>query len=312
VGFLVTTQQVVIMFLLMAVGVLATKRGWLNQSAATGLTNLLMYIVTPSVILQAFHRRFDPARFRDFGIVLGLDLASYLLIWGISFGLFNRRLVTDPLRRRALRFGTIYSNAGFLGIPLAQALLGRDGVFFAVTFLIAFTLFVWTQGYRMFPNTKELGQRNQLTQLARNPNLLAVAAGLVLFIGSVPLPGIVVSGLGYLAVVNVPLSMLIVGRNLASLSWRDFLGDRWVWAGTAARNLIVPAICLGLLTFVPLDVTTRLSILIPLSCPVATFLILFSVMRQVDAAFATRLMFTSTLVSVVSLPAVLTLAQAVW
>ena len=311
-GFLVTTQQVVLMFALMAIGAGVAKAGWLNQSAVSGLTNILLYVVTPAVILQAFHRPFDRGHLRDFGVVLGLAVASYLLVWALAFGLFNKRLVKDAHRRRALRFGTIYSNAGYLGIPLAQALLGADGVFFGVTFLIAFNVFVWTQGYTMFPASVSLSFRQQLRELARNPNMGPILVGLVLFVGSVPLPGMVVSGLGYLGAMNAPLSMMVIGANLAALTWRDFLGDRWVWAGTVARNLIVPGLALLILNFIPLGTTTRLAILIPLSCPVAAFLIMYTVMRRVDATFATRLMFVSTLVSVVTIPAVMSLAQVLW
>ncbi|MDR0989923.1 MAG: AEC family transporter [Propionibacteriaceae bacterium] len=311
-GFFVTAQQVVIMFALMAIGVVATKLGWLSSKVMPGLTNILVYFVTPAVILQAFHRPFDLDRFRDFGLVLGIDVISYLLLIAIVYLLFNRRLVADTDRRRALRFGSIYSNAGFLGIPLAQALLGPDGVFFAVVFVVAFNFFVWTHGFGMFPRPPGTTRRHQLTQFLGNPNFLGLLVGLVLFIGSIPLPNLVVEGLGYVAAMNAPLSMIIIGVSLAALSWRDLFADGWTWVGTAVRNLLLPLICLGLLTFVPLDETTRLAILIPLACPVAAFLVMFSVMRRLDTSFATRYLFVSTLMSVITIPTALALAHVIW
>jgi predicted permease len=311
-GFFVTAQQVVIMFALIGLGVIATRLGWLPQSAITGLTNVVIYFVSPSVIVLAFHRPFDAGRLRDMGIVMGLDLVWFALVIALVHVVFARRLVSDDAKRRTLRYGAIYPNAGFLGIPLAQALLGADGVFFAVAFVVAFNFFVWTQGYAMFPGQEREKLGRRIWRVVRNPNIFALAIGTVIFCTSLKLPGVLVGGLDYLAAMNAPLSMIVIGGSLAGLSLRSFITDRWAWLGTGVRNLLIPLFGVIALAAVPLDFTTRLAILIPVACPVGAFLVMFSVMHRVDTAFPSRLLCLSTVSSVVTLPAILTLASVVW
>src|SRR5450756_539576 len=118
------------MFGLMAVGWVAYRAHWLGTEALRGLTNLLLFLVVPAVTIQAFQRPFDAGRLRTIGIVFVIDLVAFAITIAVARGLMNRRLVPDHAMRVALQFGTVYSNAGFIGIPLTQALLGSDGVFY--------------------------------------------------------------------------------------------------------------------------------------------------------------------------------------
>ena len=121
----ISAGQVAIMFSLMALGWMAYRLKWIGDDAVKGMTKLLLFIVTPAVIVQAFLRPFDPARLQTMGLVFALDVGVFAVTIGLSAVVFSRRFIPDAARRTTLKFGTTYSNAGFLGIPLAQALLGR-------------------------------------------------------------------------------------------------------------------------------------------------------------------------------------------
>ena len=305
-GFSTTAEQVGLMFAFIALGLLAAKKLWINDQAVSGMTNILIYFVTPGVIINAFNRPFSRSRLAEFGVAAVVIVGIFLVMILIAWVLFVR--VRDADRRRDLRFATIYSNAGYLGIPLVQALLGSDGVFFAVLFLVCFNIFVWTQGWSMFSDTTG----GRVKQLFSNPALPAVIVGVAIFITSLPLPGIVSTGLGYLSTMNAPLSMFVIGASLAAIKWRTFAADVWVWVGTAVRTVLVPLIMVLILWVVPLPHEAKVAILIPTACPVAAFMVMFSIMRKISPDFATRLVCLSTLVSIVTLPAILSLASALW
>jgi predicted permease len=311
VGFSVTVGQVVLMFCFIGLGVVAAKLGWITQAANAGLTKVVLWFVLPPLILTSFSRPFSWAELRQVGLAFAAGLVSYAVTIGLAALLF-RGWVTDPVTRTALRFGTVYSNVGFLGIPLVQAIIGADGVFYCVTYLAAFNLVCWTHGFGLFGRREPRSWRARLGPLVKNPNLIALGLGLVVFVTSARLPRLLSDGLGYLAALNAPLSMMIIGVSLSVLHVRDFARDGWAWAGTAVRNLVFPLLCLGLLTLTPVSDTARLAVFITMACPVAAFLVMFSVIHQADTAFATRLFCVSTLSSIVTLPALVALAQAVW
>lgn len=310
-GFTVPATQVAIMFGLMAVGWVAYRARWLGTEALRGLTNLLLFLVAPSVTIQAFQRPFDAGRLRTIGIVFVIDLVAFAITIAVARALMNRRLVPDPAMRVALQFGTVYSNAGFIGIPLTQALLGSDGVFYAVTYLAAYTVYVWTHGISLFGH-EHVRPSMKLRHVLLNPGIISILIALPLYIFSVHIPSLGSDVVGYLAAMNTPLSMIVVGVNLAAFSLRSIFSDKYVWLGTLARNIIVPALFIVLLGFLPIDPVARMAILISVSTPVGAFLVIFSVRHDQDTQFATRLLCLSTLLCVITLPVALVVAGALW
>jgi len=307
----ITATQVGLMMCLILLGWVAVKAGWVAGSAVKSLTNIVLFLVQPCLVLQAFQRPYAAAELRTIGATFAVDIGVFLVMIGVARLVFARRLVADPDRRAALRFGVVYSNCGFMGVPLAQALLGAGGVMYTMVFVAVLNLFAWTHGDALIAG----GRTSVATGLKRaltTPALIATVVSIIFFATSVHIPAPASDLIGYLAAVNTPLSMLIVGANLAGIGVRAVLGDRQVWAGTAVRNLLLPLIFVFLLAVIPLDPVARQATLIATACPVAAFLVMFSVRRDKDPKFGTRVLCLSTLASAVTLPAVLWLANLVW
>jgi predicted permease len=311
VGFTVPATQVAIMFGLMAVGWIAYRAKWLGTEALRGLTNLLLFLVAPAVTIQAFQRPFDAARLRTIGVVFVIDLLAFAITIALARVIMNRRLVPDATMRKALQFGTVYSNAGFIGIPLTQALLGSDGVFYAVTYVAAYTVFVWSHGISLFGH-EHVRTSMKIRRVLLNPGIISILIALPLYVLSIHIPSPASDVVGYLAAMNTPLSMIVVGVNLAAFSLRTIFSDKYVWLGTFARNILVPAIFIVLLGLLPIDPVARMAILISLATPVGAMLVIFSVRHDHDTQFATRLLCLSTLLCVITLPVALVVAGRVW
>jgi predicted permease len=311
-SFGISAGQVAVMFILMALGFLAFRLRWVADEAVSGMTKLVIFFVTPAVIITAFQRPFDPAKLQTIGLVFGLDLLVFSLTIGIAGLIFSRRFVPDDLHRTVLRFGTTYPNAGFLGIPLAQALLGNDGVFYVVAFIVAFHIFAWTHGDALFGHAATGGRDNRLLKVVLNPNIIATTLGLVCFLASWQFPGLLNQAMGHVASMNTPLSMIVVGANLAAISMRSVFRDRGAWLGMLVRNLVVPLVFVAGFTLLPLDPVAKMATLIAIAAPVGAFVVMFSILHGRDARFATRLLTVSTLASIVTMPLILWLASAVW
>ena len=308
-GLVVVTEQVCLMFAFLLLGLWAAKVGWVSHDATAGLTNVLIYFVVPCVVINAFHRQFSAPQMREFGWATLIDFVSFPVTIGLAYLLVRR--ARDDGQRRDLRFGAIYSNSMFLGVPLAQALLGTDGVFFVIAYVIAFNLFAWTHGYGMFASG-DGGLTTALKRIFTNPAIPSLIVGLVLFVTQIQLPGLLMQGIGLMAGLNAPLSMLVVGASLAGAKWAGLLTDRWLWLGVGLRNVLIPLIGVLALWAVPLPTVVRLAVLIPLACPAAAFLVMFSVKTNKDPTFASSLVTLSTLMSVLTVPALVALAGALW
>ena len=297
-------SQITVIFLLMLLGALARQLGFLSPTTINDLTNLVLYFLSPLVIIKAFLAPFSVTRLKIFCLTLVGVVITYLVTILLAKLAFAK--VKDANLRRIATYGSIYSNNGFMGIPLAQALFGSTGVFYGVVSMVGFNAFNWTHGVAMFK--KQSGA--PLTRLKRvlaNPNLIAIALGIVIFTVQIPVPSMLTSFLDYASAAFTPLSMIIIGSPLAGRRRADLTVPPDLGATILLRNLVFPALtivilkCLGL-TGVPLMTTVILA-----ACPVAGLVVLFTLQAKGDARPATVVMSVSTLLSLVTIPLVFSL-----
>lgn len=299
------------MFTLIAIGWAAYRFKLVGESSVKGITNLLLFFVAPAVTIHAFQRPFDLGQLGHLGIAAVVDTGAFILTILIAKFVFLPRFVQDKDKRVSLKFGTVYTNAGFLGIPLTFALLGDEGVLYAVVYIAVFTVFVWTHGLSLFEDDG-LTVLQKVKQAVLNPGIVGIVVALALYSLSLTLPTPISEAVDYLASMNTPLSMIVIGLSLASFSLRTVFSDGLVWFGTLMRNLVVPLLFVIVLWFIPIGHVAKLAILISVSTPVAATLVMFTVRSDRDSVFPTRLLCLSTLLSIVTLPAVLTLASVLW
>lgn len=303
--FVTALDQVALMFLLMAVGFLANRVGFLHPQTSKDLTKILLYIVSPCLIVTSFEQPYSPSQLRLFLMALAGSVASYLVAILVGGLIFHR--VEDPDQKRALKYATVYSNSGFMGIPLSGALLGPAGVFYAVPYLMTFNIFNWTHGVSLFQPLDEgpHSRRHRARSVATNPNIIAIVVGLVVFLASVHLPGILQTGIGDIAAVNTPLSMIVIGDSIAGLQWRRLFSDTLIWPGILVRNLLMPALTLGVLLLLGLHGTVLMATMTMAACPVAGLVVLFTLLGDGDPGFPTKLVGLSTILCLVTLPLML-------
>ena len=299
-------NQVVIIFLLMLMGALIRKTNFLHLQSINDLTNITLYFLSPVVIIRAFEQPFSKSRFYQLVLLVVAVFLTYLVSIIIAKLIFHR--VPDQNIRRIATYGSIYSNTGFMGVPLAQGLFGSVGVFYAVASMVGFNVMSWTQGIGIFRHAKRQDLGQQVKKIILNPNIIAIILGLVMFISSYRLPKLVSGFINYTSPAFTPLSMIVIGSNLANLNLRDVKLPRALWVSLILRNLIFPIIGIPILMMlgvsgVPLLVTVILN-----ACPVAGLVVLFTLQSGGDAKPATILMSISTILSLLTIPVVYWLA----
>lgn len=303
-SLLLPTKQVVIMFILMIVGWICYQVKFLHEQTVKDLTKVLLYVVSPCLIINSFRQSFSAARLLQFGLVFLLVIALFIFKIITSEFIFGKNLVKDRQKRTVLRY------AGFMGVPLVQAILGTKGVFFAVPYLIAYNIFMWTHGIRMFTQKKQ-SFRESFQQAVINPNIIAAVIGMLLFITQVKLPDVVSDPMNYIANLNTPLSMIVIGTNLGSINLKADWQDKLAWSGVFVRNLFFPIVILGILYALPLPAIAKMTTLIMATCPVAGVVVLFSLLSNFDVKFPTKLMCLSTLGAIITIPLVICLATLI-
>lgn len=290
------------MLLLMGLGVLVTRRGVLGERGASELGRLLVTVVIPFVVFRAFLVERTDEGVAGLAVSFVLALVSLALSSAVSYAIFGRRRPEDA-------FGSAYSNPSFFAIPLIAATYGEGSVFYIVFYIALLNLFQWTFGaWLLTGDARKVGPR----AVVSNPVLVAAVLGLVVYLAAVPLPAFVTSGLDLLAACNTPLAMIVLGSYLAKLSPRELLLDVRAYGACLVRLVLEPLALVLLARLAGLGATPLvMSVLLAAISPVGANVAIFAEHYGGDYGEAVRIVSLSTVMTVVSIPAMFQLALAV-
>ena len=295
--------QIVLMFALMLVGVGANKVKFMHEQTASDLTNVLLYVVSPCLIIESFEKPYSASRVH----ALLVSALGLIVVYGIQIivSKFVFKKIKDKNLRRIVEYGSIYSNAGFIGIPIVSSLFGSTGVFYAVVPLALFNIFNWTHGVGLFANEENAASRlEKLRSVLFNPNIIAIFIGLILFVFSIKLPSLLSQIIDYISSINTPVSMLVIGNSLANIALKNFKIDRSILMSLFLRNLIYPLVTALVMQSLGLTGNPLSTMILMMACPVGGMVVLFTLQSRGKQEPALALMGTSTLLSLFTIPAV--------
>lgn len=300
VGIMIT--QTVAMFLMMAIGIVLFRLRMLDNRSVSGLANITLYVSTPAVVIHSLATTFDMERLVGGVWCFALSALFTALSGAVAWLAFRER-------RRVAQLGILVSNMGFLGVPLVQNVVGEEYVFYVSACIAAQIPFVWTYGLWLITQDRST---ISLRRIVTNPSIIAVVAGIVLFLCSVSLTGVLEVAVSDMANLNTGLAMLILGSYLAQTDVRSLLRDANLYLSNLLRLVVVPALCILVLAPLPLSEPVKLTVLIANSAPCGTTSAMFSQLYGGDYRFAAGLVSSSTLLSLVTLPAVLAVGLLVF
>ena len=304
-NFLIIVQQVVVLFILIAVGFLCGKKGVITERASKVMTDIVLYVVTPCVMVSAFQREFS---METLGKVLTAALTSLVIL---AASIILARLVfrsKDEARRKVLQFAVIFSNCGLMSLPLQKELLGEDGWFFGSIFVAVFNIVVWTYG--LFDMC---GDRSQLSveRLALSPGVIGAVAAVLLFIFGVQLPPVILQPVTHLANLNTPVPMLIIGFYLSQANFKEAFSDKGTYLASVFRLLVIPLAAAFAMVLLRLDRTMIIAFTIACSAPTAATTTMFSAKFNRDVKLSVSVVAATTLLSLVTMPLIVSLIWSV-
>lgn len=298
---LILLKQIAIMALLVAVGLLLSRKGFLSAQGTKDLGAILLRVVIPCVIVKSYITEFSRERLLELALSAGLALVGFILAMTAAYLAYGKR-------RRIENFAAAFCNAGFIGIPLVQAVIGEEGVFYVAASVALLNLFQWTYGVYIMTDRKDAISGRTI---AKNPVVIAIVIGVVLFVSRVPVPGIVTSTLGYIAGMNTPVAMILMGTYMAKLPLRKLL-DRRAYGCVLFRLVIIPVMIL--LAFWALPVQSAdiaMAAFLAAATPVGVNICVFAQQYDCDYEFSVVTVCLSTLLSIVTIPLLASLAQMV-
>ncbi|MCL2195682.1 MAG: AEC family transporter [Oscillospiraceae bacterium] len=312
---LIVLRQLVMLYLIVAVGVLAERMKWFPENVAKRCAQLLMYVVAPCIIVRSFLvMEYSPEILRNLGIALLGGLLLHGLGIAITWHAFRgkKHPDTDPV----LHYGSIYGNNGYMGLPLAQAMVGDIGVFYVSIVVLTFSMFAFTHGQFVMsggavrnPSAGSKGiTKFEWKKLLLNAATIAVLVGFPLFLFRVPVPEIIRWPIDNIAAMNTPLAMLMFGTFLSRTNFNSMLRNKKVLLAGVIKLFVTPSIVLAALLALRADRTLLHALMIPAAAPSANNTVVFAALHDKDAGYAAQVVSLISLVSIITMPTMIALA----
>jgi len=295
-------NQVFIMFLLIATGYLCNKLKLISAEVNKNLSGLVLYLISPALIISSYQIEFKAELL--YGLIFSFVLALVSMILAAVLG---QVLIRSKQKDDATieRFVVVYSNCGFMGIPLVNSIYGAEGVFYVTAYVTVFNLLVWTHGVMLMKG--ELNLKGMLT-VFKAPAIIATVAGIILFVARISLPSGVLSAVNYIGNMNTPMAMIVAGATIAQTKIGKALLKPRIYYTSAIRLLLVPVVTLLLFKALPINSTIVLTIVLAAACPAAAMVTLFSLNYNKNSLYASELFAVSTLLSAITLPLIVFLS----
>lgn len=286
----------IMMFLLMAVGVVLRKMNIITKEGKGMLTDLVIDLILPCNIIFAFYMPMDHSVFVSGVEILIISILIQIFCTFIS-GILYRKVPKE--KRMVLQYATVCSNAGFLGNPVAEGLYGSVGLLYASVYLIPQRIVMWSAGvsyYTECPSKKEV-----VKKVLKHPCIVAVEIGIVLMVTQVQLPGFLSSAIENVGGCTTAITMMLIGTILTDVDMRHIL-TRTTVAYSFIRLVFIPAVVFAGCWLANIDsVVAGVSVTLA-AMPAGTTTAILAMKYHGDEEFATQCVVLTTMLSMAAIP----------
>lgn len=300
---LIIFSKIFMVFSISLIGYVANKIKWLPIESAKYLSMLLINIASPCLVIYSMSRQ-QLNRETVASVVQTALLMLLAMIVATILACFAVRILKMPVSDRGIyQSALVFTNSGFMGFPLALAVFGDKGLFLMIIANAVFTLYVYSVGVLILTSGKEeiLTVKMLLKSMVSIPVISSVI-GLLIFGFGIPLPDLASNFLETVGGITIPLSMIIIGIQLAESRVGEVLNNRNIYFSLVLRLLLIPLLLFGILIWLPVSRFVLAIVIFAMSMPSAAVTPVLAEIHGVNAKLAAQIVFITTMMSVCSLP----------
>lgn len=291
-------NQTLIFLVLMLIGIYAKKKGMLTKDSESKISAVVVNIAYPAIILSGVtgsgpHISTDELLQAVLAVVLLLALtmaAAWLLPRLLGYGKKQHGIVNLMV---------VFTNIGFMGIPMIQGLYGADALIYMTVFLIPFNLLFYSYAMKMIRGAGEPFRARELL----NAGMIACVLAIVIYFADIRLPYVLATSITMLGNMTAPLAMMLTGSFLLDTNWKKMFLDGRTILFTILKMIAVPVLITWIISHFVQNVWILSVCMAALATPSGNVLALLAALYNKDA-YPTALngIAMTTLVSVFTMP----------
>lgn len=301
-------EQIAELFLMILMGYIIVKTGLLKEEDSKVISKIVLYLVIPCVIINAFQVDYTSEKVKELLLVFAASVLLQVILLAAVWGA-GKVLKLNEVEATSI----YYSNSGNLIVPLVTFILGKEWVLYGCVFMSVQLVFLWTHG----KNTISREGKWDWKKIVFNVNMISVFAGVVLFFTKIRLPEIVDQALSSVGSMIGPASMIVTGMLIAEMNLRNIFENVKVYFISFLRLVVIPVISLailkisGLVNIHPDGKKLLLIVFLAVITPSASTITQMCQVYGNDSKYASAINVMTTLLSIITMPLMVLLYQTV-
>ena len=301
-------QKLLVLFGFMFIGYFCYKKKWITDETGNQISGLVLNIFNPALIISSVIGSSKNGSLQMVFINLILAIILFAVLILIS-PIFVRILGVKKEHRNIYAIMLIFSNLGFMGIPIIEELYGKGAIFYVAMYSFVYSIIFYTYGIYLFEKERAL-QTGQKAKIAFkwkkmiNPGIVASVIALVIFLANIKVPTAAVSFVDYLGNTAIPLSMIMTGVSLAKIPLLDVFKDKKMYLFTFLKMLVMPVVAAILIHKFPLNATLSGIMVLMFGMPNGSMAVMMAIDYNLDSSICSRGIVLTTLLSIITLPIV--------
>ncbi len=299
---IVIFEQLLLLFAIIFIGFLTKKLNVIDQVGQENISNLIIYISLPALIITSMDYEFSLERLSLIKDTFLIALIIYLFMVLISYLGIKFFKFKQSVDKNIYQFMIIFANTAFMGYPVIEVVFGEQGVFLAAIYNLVLNIMLWTIGIFMIDSKNETEKFSLNYKKLFNPGIVSVILGLLLFVFPVELPLLVSNMLDLLGGLTTPLALLVIGASLVGVNIVSVFTNLKLWGIVFLRQIIFPLLVLVILTQFEINYLVVGVNVILTGMPIAAITAIFAQKYKKNFVLASEGVFLSTLLSFLTIP----------
>lgn len=292
-------NQMIILFFMLLIGYICGKKKVFTQESNLTLSRAVIFIANPALIINTATSGQIAGSKSVTLMVIGFSLLFYIAV-PILAKVFTFAIPFTRKKRKTYEALYCFSNCGFMGIPVINALYGAGAVFYVAIIMIPFNILVYTYGIMLICGEQE-NAKIDLKKII-NPAVIAAIITLIIYFAGIKTPYVINQTVSLIGAVTTPLAMITIGCNLSFIPIKEVFLDWKMYVYALFRLLLFPiAIWFVFRWFVQDELLLNVMVVVA-AMPVASNVTLISNEYGGDVKTIARVTFITTLLSLFSIP----------
>lgn len=265
---MIMVQQMVILFMVMLVGLLANKIGILKGESVKKISSLVVNISNPCFVVSSVLGDNTGIKNEYLLTIAIAAIAMYAVL--ILIAAFIPVILRVPKKDYGVyRAMTVFNNIGFMGLPIISGVYGTGALLYAAVFMLPYNVLIYSYGVYVMKTGTEGGSGFKIKSLI-NPGVVAAILAIIIYFTHIKMPVVITSTVNMIGNITAPLCMMVIGASFATMDFKKTFADIHLLIFSFIKLIIIPVVGILLLGLFVKDPVLKGICLIMLATPIGS------------------------------------------